>query len=102
MILRIRESQVCGPHSPRLAVSDGATKQIDVRPSLVGPIFEPLRDPAYFAQAMLALARGTIVWPNGADSAPEALRELKAYTTSESAPDEGRGRLSVLGNVGIS
>lgn len=85
MILRIRESQVCGPHSLRLTFSDGATKQVDVRPLLVGPIFEPLRDPAYFAQATLAAACGTVIWPNGADFAPEALHELKAETPSESA-----------------
>jgi len=28
---------------------------------LVGPIFEPLRDPAYFAQATLDPANGTVV-----------------------------------------
>ncbi|WP_165064592.1 DUF2442 domain-containing protein [Paludisphaera rhizosphaerae] len=85
MILRIREAQVCGPHSLRLTFSDGATKRVDVRPLLVGPIFEPLRDPAYFAQATLDPTCGTVVWPNGADFAPEALLELKTETNSESA-----------------
>ena len=46
-------------------------------PSLLdGPVFEPLRDPAYFARAALDPVRGTVVWPNGADFAPEALYEL--------------------------
>ena len=85
MILRIREARVCGPHSLRLTFNDGTTKQVNVRPLLDGPIFEPLRDPAYFASASLDPVCGTVVWPNGADFAPEALYELEAETMSESA-----------------
>ena len=85
MILRICEARVCGPHSLRLTFSDGTTKQVDVSPVLDGPIFEPLRDPAYFARAALDTICGTVVWPNGADFAPEALHELKAETMSETA-----------------
>ena len=59
-----------------IEVSDGATKHVDVRPLLDGPVFEPLRDPAYFALMTLDPICGTVVWPNGADFAPEALRAL--------------------------
>ncbi len=89
MILRIREAQVCGPHSLRLTFSEGTTKQVDVRPLLDGPIFEPLQDPAYFASMTLDLVCGTVVWPNGADFAPEALYELEAETLSGSADRSG-------------
>ncbi len=85
MILRIREAEVCGPHSLRLTFNDGTTKQVNVRPLLDGVIFEPLRDPAYFACVTLDAICGTVVWPNGADFAPEALYDLKAETMSESA-----------------
>jgi Protein of unknown function (DUF2442) len=85
MILRICEARVCGPHSLRLTFNDGTTKQVDVRPLLDGTIFEPLRDPAYFASVILDPICGTVVWPNGADFAPEALREMEAETASESA-----------------
>ena len=85
MILRIREARVCGPHSLRLTFNDGTTKQVDVSPLLEGPIFEPLRDPAYFASVTLDSVCGTVAWPNGADFAPEALHELEAETISESA-----------------
>jgi hypothetical protein len=85
MILGICEARVCGPHSLRLTFNDGTTKQVNVRPPLDGAIFEPLRDTAYFASMTLDSICGTVVWPNGADFAPEALRELEAETRSESA-----------------
>jgi hypothetical protein len=85
MILRIREARVCGPHSLKLTFSDETTKQVNVRPLLEGVIFEPLRDPAYFARVTLNPICGTVVWPNGADFAPEALHDLQAETISESA-----------------
>jgi hypothetical protein len=85
MILHIREARVCGPHSLRLTFDDGSTKQVNVRPLLDGPIFEPLQDPAYFASMTLDPICGTVVWPNGADFAPEALHELEAEATSEPA-----------------
>ena len=56
-----------------------------MRPLLDGPVFEPLRAPAYFASVTLDSICGTVVWPNGADFAPEALYEFDAETSSESA-----------------
>ncbi len=85
MILRIREAQVCGPHSLRLDFNDGTSKRVDVSPLLDGPIFKPLRDPAYFASVAVDPVCGTVVWPNGADFAPEALHELEAEAASGSA-----------------
>jgi hypothetical protein len=85
MILRIREARVCGPRSLRLTFSDGITTQVNVRPLLDGPIFEPLHDPAYFSRMALDATCGKVVWPNGADFAPEALHELEAEAKSESA-----------------
>jgi hypothetical protein len=84
-MLRICEARVCGPHSLRLAFNDGTSKQVNMRPSLDGTIFEPLRDPAYFASVTLDAICGTVVWPNGANFAPEALQELEAETMPGSA-----------------
>jgi hypothetical protein len=39
-------------------------------------IFAPLNDPAYFRKVELDEELGTIVWPNGADFAPETLHRM--------------------------
>ena len=56
-----------------LAFSDGVENTVDFEPWLDGPVFEPLRDPAYFRRFFLEA--GTVTWPNGADIAPETLYE---------------------------
>jgi hypothetical protein len=78
MILHVIQAEVCGDHLLRLTFNDGTRKTVDVGPLLTGPVFEPLRDPAYFARAELDRICGTVAWPNGADFAPEALHELAA------------------------
>ena len=89
MILHIREAEVCGPHHLRLKFNDGVTKRVDLGPLLSGPIFEPLRDPAYFARAELDEDFGAVQWPNGADFAPEALHALSDLDSGH-APSGGR------------
>jgi Protein of unknown function (DUF2442) len=84
MILHITEAQVCGPHHLRLKFSDGVAKRVDLGPLLRGPIFEPLRNPAYFARAELDQDFGAVQWPNGADFAPEALHALANLDPSDS------------------
>jgi hypothetical protein len=82
MILRIIKAEVCGPHLLSLVFNDGARKTVNVRPLLDGPIFEPLRDPNYFSEEKLDPVCGTVVWPNGADFAPEALHDLRSVEES--------------------
>ena len=75
MILRIRSAEVCGPHSLLVSFSDGTAGEVDFRPLLDdGPVFGPLHDPDYFARVTVDPVCGTVVWPNGADLAPEAVR----------------------------
>lgn len=54
---------------------DGSSGEVDLRPVLRGPVFEPLHDPAYFRQFTLDPVGKTLVWPNGADIAPEYLHD---------------------------
>ena len=77
-LLHILDAEVRGPHTLRLRFSNGVEKVVDLTPLLEGPVFEPLRDPEYFAQLELDGVCGTVVWPNGADFAPEALHDLPA------------------------
>jgi len=58
-----------------LRFSDGAEGIIDLTAELHGPMFDALQDPARFAQLRLDPALHTLVWPSGADLAPEFLRE---------------------------
>jgi hypothetical protein len=60
-------------HELHLTFSDGLAGTVDFAEWLHGPIFEPLRDPAFFNRFFLD--GGTVAWPNGADIAPETLYE---------------------------
>lgn len=84
MIPRVVAVEITGPHSLKLTFRDGVEKQIDLLPLLVGPVFQPLRDPSYFRQVLLDPVTGTIIWPNGADIAPETLYALP----SEASPGQ--------------
>jgi hypothetical protein len=60
------------PFTLRLKFSDGLTGDVDLSEvTRLGGVFEPLHDPAYFDQ--VEVNYGTVVWPNGADMAPEVL-----------------------------
>jgi len=54
-----------------LTFNDNLEETIDFRPWLEGPVFEPLKDLNYFQRFFVE--GGTVVWPNGADIAPETL-----------------------------
>ena len=75
-VVRITAVELVEPHSLALRFNDGASRRVDLLPELKGPIFEPLCDPAYFSRVALDPVAGTVVWPNGADFAPDFLREL--------------------------
>jgi hypothetical protein len=85
MIIHVTEVKVIGPHSLDLTFDDGAHKQVNLRRELYGPVFEPLRDPAYFAQAYLDHDSRTVTWPNGADFAPDFLYQLAAEQSPETS-----------------
>ena len=56
-----------------LRFEDGTAGEADLRESLRGPVFQPLHNLEYFKQVRVDAEIGTIVWPNGADIAPETL-----------------------------
>lgn len=67
-----------GEYRLRLTFADGHIGEVDLASRLegqTGPVFEPLRDLAFFAQVRVDPELGTVVWPNGADLAPEVLHD---------------------------
>jgi len=83
MILHVVEATVYGPHILNVRFDNGVQKTVDLTPLLTGPVFEPLKDPAYFARVVVDADAGTVVWPNGADLAPEALYDLPSVGEEE-------------------
>jgi hypothetical protein len=75
---RVERVEVCGPYSLELEFKDGTHKRVNLRSFLDGPVFEPLKDPKYFRRVKLDRVAGTVVWPNGADVAPERLYSMRA------------------------
>ena len=58
-----------------LTFSDGVKAEIDFSAWIEKyPYFEPLKDAEYFKQ--FSLDGWTVVWPNGADIAPETLHKI--------------------------
>jgi hypothetical protein len=55
----------------RLTCSDGLVREVDLADRLWGPMFEPLKDPAFFRRVRVDEEAGTIAWPNGLDLDPD-------------------------------
>jgi len=53
--------------------ADETEGEIDLEAELWGTVFEPLKDVEEFQRFSLDSELGTLVWPNGADFAPEFL-----------------------------
>jgi len=70
----LTEAQPLNGYAVHVRFGDGTTADVDLSYLLdYGGVFEPLHDPAYFARLRADAEAGTIVWPNGADIAPETL-----------------------------
>ncbi|MGC2657601.1 MAG: DUF2442 domain-containing protein [Bryobacteraceae bacterium] len=69
---RVITTKALEGYTLEIAFSDGARGTVDLSARLFGPVFEPLRDPAQFAQVFVD-GFGAVCWPNGADLAPDAL-----------------------------
>jgi len=57
----------------RLKFRDGIAGEIDLSSELTGPMFESLRNLENFKRFKVHPEFHTLVWPNGADLAPEFL-----------------------------
>ena len=72
-LARVTEARYVRDHVLWLKFDDGLEGEVDLGDGIWGEVLAPLRDPGEFARA--AVQYGTVVWPSGADWAPEDLYE---------------------------
>lgn len=74
MLPRLVAARHLRDHVLWLRFDDGIEGEIDLVNELRGPVFEPLKSVDYFVTFEVHPEFHTLVWPNGADFAPEFLR----------------------------
>jgi hypothetical protein len=72
-MMRVVEARYLKDYVIWLRFADGAEGEVDFADELYGEVFEPLRNKEYFMSFIVSPDCHTIVWPNGADFAPEFL-----------------------------
>jgi hypothetical protein len=73
MIPRVVDVKALAGYTLWVRFHDGTSGTVDLSAELWGPMFEPLRDKAFFDQASVHPELHTVTWPNGADLSPEYL-----------------------------
>ena len=84
-MLHIKSVKHISDYKLWLSFDDGSSGEVDLLNSLNGPVFEPLKDIKVFSKVSVDPELETIIWPNGADLAPEYLKALqnKANTNNK-------------------
>ena len=75
-IYRVVGFEIVAPHTLRVRFDDDTAQTIDFRPVLFGELYSPLNDVKVFNRVRIDAEVHTLVWPNGADFAPEFLYEI--------------------------
>ena len=73
MFLHVRQARYLGGYEVELLFNDDRLGVADLSDALRGSMFESLREPQAFAQLRVDDELQTVVWPTGADLAPEYL-----------------------------
>lgn len=90
MLPKLREAKYRHDYCIWLKFSDGVEGEVDLEAELWGEVFLPLKERSRFAEFSLDNGLGTIVWPNGADFAPEFLyQKLRPDYTLKPIPKSG-------------
>ena len=74
MLPHVIDARHVAGHTLWLRFEDGTEGEVDLTNELHGKVFEPLRDLETFRQFRVHPELKTVVWPNGADFAPEFLK----------------------------
>ena len=73
MFIHVNNAKYINGYKIWLSFNDGSQGEIDLLSELYGEIFEPLKDISFFKS--FNLDGRTLSWSNGADFAPEFLRD---------------------------
>jgi len=85
-LVAVIEVEVIGEYRLCLTFGDGTVGEVAFDEREWRGVFEPLADPAFFAQVRVDPECGTIAWPNGVDMAPEPLyAEARAHQRNGSS-----------------
>jgi uncharacterized protein DUF2442 len=98
----VSRAEYRGDFRIRVTFSDGSENTIDFQQWLEGPMFDPLKNRTNFERFFVD--GGTIVWPNGADVAPETLYEVpgrKARSARRVQPTKARRAVRRKRHVGV-
>lgn len=76
-MLHIKSAKYLSGYKLWVVFDDGTAGEVDLTNELKGPMFEPLKDLAEFQNVFVDPELETVVWPNGADLAPEFLKVLQ-------------------------
>ena len=71
MFLHVADAAYIEAYKVQVSFNDGRKGVADLSEAMKGPIFSPLKEKSSFYKLEVDTELGTIVWPNGADLAPE-------------------------------
>ena len=74
MFVEVTKAEYVDNYRIRLWFNNSVTKVVDLKSSLKGVVFEPLKDLEFFKRFTVKF--NTVEWENGADFAPEYLLDL--------------------------
>ncbi|NLQ16230.1 DUF2442 domain-containing protein [Marinomonas sp. M1K-6] len=77
-MLHIKSAKYLSGYKLWVVFDDGTAGEVDLTNELKGSMFEPLKDLAEFQNVSVDPELETVVWPNGADLAPEFLKALQS------------------------
>jgi Protein of unknown function (DUF2442) len=73
MFLHVKDARYLGDYRVKVLFNNGREGVADLADALKGPVFESLTDRTNFSAFVVDKELETLVWPNGADLAPEYL-----------------------------
>lgn len=89
LLHRIIEAETLAGYRLRIRFEDGITGVVDVSHLVGQGVFSVWADPECFARVAIDHRSGTVVWPNGADLAPDVLYDR--ISGESHAPSIDRG-----------